>query len=405
LRAWYLIIAVFVALYCPAKPLLAGESDHLKASGYIKNFVIFRDQNDDTNVEALSRLRLRLDIKQSENASFELAYELLPRLRENGPRGDSPTLPRPGLLAYRAVDLDQTIYPSSETSGSDFALMQNLDRAFLALSTERFDITIGRQPVSFGSARVINPSDIISPFTYDTIAKEELVGSDSIRVKTPLAEMGEFDLGVVFGDDFEPDKSAAFLRLRSYFLMTDFSFMSMAFRENILLSIDLARSIRDAGVWLEASQTFAGGISDYTPEENYFRLSAGSDYSFTDKLYSYIEYHYSGAGSGNPGDYFNAVSETAFTDGAVYLLGRHYIAPGFSYEITPLFILNAQALINMEDGSILFSPGIEYSLAQDAFFQLRAFIGLGEESSDISDPESEFGLYPDVYYTALNIYF
>jgi hypothetical protein len=404
LRIWYLIITAFIALNGPAKSLSAGEVD-FKAGGYLKNFFILTDQNDSAHYEALSRLRLRIDITASENASFEFAYELLPRLRENGASREFTTLPRPELLAYRAIDLDQTIFPSHETSGSDFMLLQNIDRAFLSLSTAKYDITIGRQPVAFGSARVINPTDIIAPFTYDTIAKEELVGADSIRVRTPFSEMGELDLGLVLGDDFEPDKSAAFFRLKSYFFRTDLAFMSMVFRENILLSIDLARSIGGAGVWLEAAQTFSDAVSDYKPEENYLRLSAGSDYSFTDALYAYIEYHYSGAGSGSPRNYFKTVSETAFTDGAVYLLGRHYIAPGFSYEISPLLILNAQALVNIEDGSVLASPGIEFSLAQNVFFQMRAFIGIGKESADLSNPESEFGLYPDQYYTALNIYF
>jgi hypothetical protein len=268
-----------------------------------------------------------------------------------------------------------------------------------------WDISIGRQPVSFGSAHVINPSDIIAPFTYNTIAKEELVGVDALRVRTPLADMGELDLGVVFGEDFEPEKSAAFVRLKTYQISTDISFMTMIFRENILLSIDLVRSIGGAGAWIEAAQTLAGGAADYRPEENYFRLSVGSDYSITSKLYAYIEYHYSGAGNGRSEEYLKAIEETAFTDGAVYLLGRHYLAPGAAYEITPILVFNANALLNLEDGSILASPGFEYSITQDIYFQLMAFIGIGEESRDPLRPENEFGLYPDIYYVGLNFYF
>jgi hypothetical protein len=392
------------ALFVFTSPAHAEGID-IRPSGYIKNFLIATESSDDSTLEALSRLRLRLDVTLSDSSSFEFAYELLPRIRERDIRFFSELSPSRALLSYRALDFDESIYPHGSDSGSDFELFHNFDRAYLVLSTRLWDISIGRQPVSFGSAHVINPSDIITPFTYNTIAKEELVGVDALRVRTPLADMGELDLGVVFGEDFEPEKSAAFVRLKTYQISTDISFMTMIFRENILLSIDLVRSIGGAGAWIEAAQTLAGGAADYRPEENYFRLSVGSDYSITSKLYAYIEYHYSGAGNGRSEEYLKAIEETAFTDGAVYLLGRHYLAPGAAYEITPILVFNANALLNLEDGSILASPGFEYSITQDIYFQLMAFIGIGEESRDPLRPENEFGLYPDIYYVGLNFYF
>lgn len=381
-------------------PLQAEES-RIKASGYIKNFLILTDNQDDASVEALSRLRLRLDIAATESSSIEFAYELLPRLRESKAALKDSATQAPELLSYRAFDLDEMIYPEDEASGSNFLLAQNLDRLFLTLKTPSYDLYVGRQPVAFGSARVVNPTDIIAPFTYNTIAKEELMGVDAVRIKRPLSEMGELDMGLVLGDDFKPKESAAFLRLKTYQLKTDITLMTVFFRENILAGVDIVRSIGDAGAWLEAAQVFANAADDYMPDENYFRLSIGSDYSFTEKSYAYIEYHYNGAGKGRKENYRLSSDETAFTDGAVYLLGRHYLAPGFTYEIMPLLTFSGNALINLNDLSSLVSPILEYSVMQDIYASLGAFIGIGNTSS----PESEFGLYPDVYYTALNIYF
>jgi len=181
--------------------------------------------------------------------------------------------------------------------------------------------------------------------------------------------------------------------------------MTMVFKENILLGLDLARSIGGAGTWLEAAQTFADAANDYRPEENYFRLSMGADYSFTSRLYAFIEYHFNGAGTGNPEDYLNSASETAFTEGAVYLLARHYIAPGLSFEITPLIVFGSQLLLNMEDGSSLLSPSLEWSVSQNIYAGLSAFIGLGKESPDPDRPDNEFGLYTDTYFASLSFYF
>ena len=399
LRTFLLFFLILTSTLLLFRASAFADETGVKATGYARNFFILTNLGDDMAFDALSRLRLRLNVKPSESSYFEVAYELVPGFRD----GDisSAYVPGPALFSYRAVDLDENIYPPDKNSGSDFVLAQNLDRLLLTLSTSALDISIGRQSIAFGSARVINPTDIIAPFVYNTIAKEELVGADALRVKTPLSEMGELDMGIVFGDDFEPDKSAGFIRLKTYQVQTDIAFMVMVFRKNILVGIDLARSIGGAGAWFEAAQVFAQGASG----ENYLRLSVGADYSFTDGLYTYIEYHYSGAGTGSPENYFNAIAETAFTDGSVYLLGRHYIAPGLTYEITPLLVFSAQALVNVEDWSALGSTGFEYNAAEDVYVNLGAYVGLGQESDDPTRPENEFGLYPDVYYTALNFYF
>jgi hypothetical protein len=387
------------------QPAAFTDDTEITISGYIKNFFIRSDSDTDSTSEALSRLRLRLDIGISDSSSLELAYELFPRLRSQETRFFGELLPTEALQSYRAFDLEERIYPGDEESGSDFSLFQNLDRAYVSVATPDLDIAFGRQPVSFGSAHAINPTDVIVPFTYNTIAKEELIGVDAVRVKKPLSDLGEIEAGLVFGEDFEPDKSAAFLRLKTYQLRTDITFLAMVFRKNLLLGIDLVRSIVGANAWIEAAHTMANMTSHYEPEENYFRLSLGSDYSFTSDLYAYIEYHYSGAGSGEPEDYLIKLRETAFTDGAVYLLGRHYLASGFTYQVTPLLTFSGQALINLGDGSALFAPFVEYSIAQDIFIVLGAYIGIGEGLSDTGRPESEFGLYPDTWFTALNVYF
>ncbi|MDO8281870.1 MAG: hypothetical protein Q7U10_04495 [Thermodesulfovibrionia bacterium] len=395
------IIITFFALLLLCASAFAEEKK-IETSGYIRSFLIFTNSENDDSTELLSRLRLRLFIPKEDNISWEFAYELLPRLRQDAAIVSISANPQ---LIYRAFDLDELVYPGSADSGSDLALYQNLDRANVTFATDHFDVFIGRQALAFGSARVINPTDIIAPFTYNTIAKEELTGVDAIRIKTPFMEMGEIDMGVVSGHEFKPEESAAFIRSRSYIKKTDVSVMAMVFKENVLIGLDIARAIKGAGVWLEAAQVFANAAESYRPDENYFRLSAGADYSFTEKLYGYIEYHYSGAGSGRSGDYFSPINKTAFREGAVYLLGRHYIAPGFSYQITPLLLFSGSALINLNDGSALLSPVFEYSIVQDIYANLGAYIGSGDSSDNMLKPESEFGLYPDTYYAALNFYF
>jgi hypothetical protein len=400
LRLYFFFAALFAtALFTPD---YAYAETEIKASGYVRNFLVISDSENDTAFEALSRARVKLDIVTSGSTSFELAYEVLPWLRDLGGILSDRSFANSSFFTYRIDDLAENIFDDQD---SDFILAQNLDRGFLTYSASGFDLYAGRQPVAFGSARIINPTDVIAPFTVNTIAKDELVGVDAIRVKTPLGEMGEFDAGIVFGNDFNADESAAYVRMQSYLLKTDISLMTMVFKENILLGIDLTRSIGGAGAWLEAAHILANAADDHSSEQDYFRLSIGSDYSFTSRLYAFIEYHYNGAGTGAPSDYLKTANETAFTEGAVYLLGRNYLAPGLSFEITPLIIFGSQLLFNMEDGSALISPSIEWSVSQNIYAGFSAFIGLGKESSDPARPDNEFGLYTDTYFASLSFYF
>jgi len=399
-RLYFLTALLFTTtLFIPG---ITYAKPEISTSGYIRNFLVISDSKNDTAFEALSRARIKLNIKTSESLSWELAYEVLPWIRDRGGILSDRSFANSSFFSYRIDDLNENILDDQD---QDFVLAQNLDRAFLTYTATSFDLFVGRQPVAFGSARVINPTDIIAPFTVNTIAKDELVGVDAIRMKSPLAEMGEFDVGIVFGNEFNADKSAAFVRMKSYVLKTDISLMTMIFKENILLGLDLARSICGAGTWLEAAQVLSDAANDYRPEENYFRLSIGTDYSFTSRLYAFIEYHFNGAGTDNPVDYLNAATETAFTEGAVYLLARHYIAPGLSFEITPLLVFGSQLLLNMEDGSALLSPSLEWSVSQNIYAGLSAFIGLGKESDDPDRPNNEFGLYTDTYFASLSFYY
>ena len=399
-RLYFIAALLFITtLFIP--PITHAKPE-ISTSGYLRNFLVISDSKRDTAFEALSRARIKLNIVTSESSSWELAYEVLPWIRDREGILSDRSFANSSFFSYRIDDLAENILDDQD---QDFVLAQNLDRAFLTYSASSFDIYAGRQPVAFGSARIINPTDIIAPFTVNTIAKDELVGVDAIRIKTPIAEMGEFDIGVVFGNDFHADQSAAFVRMKSYVLKTDITLMTMVFKENILLGIDLARSIGGAGTWLEAAQTLADAANDYKPEENYFRLSIGADYSFTSRLYAFIEYHFNGAGSGTDSDYLNSSSDTAFTDGAVYLLARHYITPGMSFEVTPLIAFSSQLLLNVQDGSALFSPSLEWSVSQNIYAGLSAFIGLGKESVDPVTPENEFGLYTDTFFASLSFYF
>jgi hypothetical protein len=199
---------------------------------------------------------------------------------------------------------------------------------------------------------------------------------------------------------------------------TDISPLAIIFKQNLLLGFDIAGSIKDAGYWFEGAHVYANIADDHITTEDYFRFSTGLDYSFGENLYAYIEYHFNGAGEDSPDRYGALIlgleNAIAYREGAVYLYGRHYIAPGLSYQITPLLTFLAQALYNTGDRSILLSPNIQYSLSDNALIEAGAFAGIGKGSEIIRNSDtgvvnisanSEFSLYPDTFFLSAKYYF
>jgi hypothetical protein len=85
-----------------------------------------------------------------------------------------------------------------------------------------------------------------------------------------------------------------------------------------------------------------------------------------------------------------------------------YAGVALQWEAHPLLNLRAVALSNLEDGSALLAPGLDYSFAENAQLVTGAYLAVGRspryEPLDIV-ARSEFGMYPNVYHVDAKIYF
>jgi len=404
-------------------PLQAGS---IRISGYYKNFIIFFSMPDffiggknlDSNILSAvnNRFRLRMTIEPWQGVEFRLAYDLSPRIQD--PLLFNGTLFSPGIVSpgYRIADFRDRIVPYSQEGVHSFGLFHNLDRFMVMKRFKWADLFIGRQVIAWGSARLINPTDIIAPFSFNQLDTEERRGVDAVRLRIPLGMMDELDFGFVGGTNLDREKSAFFTRGKFYFLHTDFSLLLLGFRQHLMLGLDIARSIGEMGLWIESAwiNPFAFDEDENRADErSYFRLSGGMDYNLTPKTYGYIEYHFSSAGKKNPESYLKFFQSSAYKDGSVYLMSRHYIGAGLTYQLSPLIPVSILALFNLNDLSFMVSPSMEYNILENIYLSAGAYIGIGNEPeylfqiSSISEwgMKSEFGTYPDMVFTSFRIYF
>jgi len=401
------------------RPAAAGE---LKIGGYLKNYaVVFRlpEPNETEAKQFLLgisqvRLRLVLDYAPGPALLFQAAYDLSPRIQDPFFFRTSPFLLAPEAGNYRAADFRSLLVPAPGDPAGSFGLYHNLDRLSMTVKLKWGDLILGRQPVAWGSGRVTNPTDIIAPFSFHELDKEERFGVDAVRLRIPLGSLDELDAGYVFGRDFAFERSAFFLRGKVNVFKTDLSLLVLGFQNDLLLGMDMARSLGGSGIWLEAAVVFPEALIQRESRPSaYARLTAGIDRSLGDGVYAFLEYHYNSAGTSKPEEALALFSRPAYTRGSVYLMGRHYLAAGLNYQVTPLLSSSGLLLWNASDGSLALSPQAEYNISENIYLGAGATVGIGHRPSTSLFTESgtgpvlgsEFGSYPDFVFLSFRVYF
>ena len=398
-------------IYLMTTPLVGIADTEFQVGGYYKNFfTTFNSPIPDAPMigVVVNRLRLNLSYAPTDALSFAFAYDFTPRVQD--PSLFSESLIAVGIASsrYRVADLDSPIYPGKDEPVGSVGISQNLDRAAVQFSTDFADFSIGRDAIAWGSARIINPTDIIAPYTYDQLDTEDRVGVDAIRVRIPIGVMGEVDTGYIFGNNFKFGKSAVFLRTQLNAVETDFSILLMEFQRDLLIGLDITRGIGGAGFWLETAYVLTTPFDDLPDAaDNYLRTSVGLDYSFGGETYTFIEYHFNGAGAKSPENFLTNLEQPAYTRGGVYLLGTHYLAPGITHQLTPLISLSGQILFNLSDPSAWIAPQIAYNVAEDIHLSVGGFLSLGKrpKNTDSTELQSEFGSYPNLFFSSFRVYF
>lgn len=397
--------------------------DRFSIDGYWKNFFTMLKPvdydglvDDDPTGSVSYRLNLKLTCSPFDIVTMKLSYDIKPELVNGGMSSTEMLFGGVSGPTYRTDDLKTPLWPD-DFDGSGFVLNQNLDRLFLSLELPFADVLIGRQPIAWGNARAVNPTDVLAPFTFDALDTEERPGVDAFRMRFPVGMMSELDFGVLPGEKWDERTMAGFARGKFYILQTDIAVTGMYFRRDAMAGIDIARGIGGFGTWLEAAYVQPAITVDSIDQDAYIRLSAGTDYILSDGTYLFAEYHYNGAGFADPKGYVTALNKRAYTQGGVYLLGQNYLVAGGSYQFNMLWGAGGQIMFNADDYSGIIAPTIEYNVAENVYISAGAFISTGPSAKIIyiyekqavppiePDFGSEFGNYPDMAFASFRLYF
>lgn len=313
---------------------------------------------------------------------------------------------------------------SALDESSGFSVRGRMDRLSLRLRLPHMDFTVGRQPVSFGSAWFFTPLDLVAPFSPTVIDREYKPGVDAVRADFYIGTAGQVTAVAAYAGSWGLDGLVLAAHGRVNVGLWDISLLLAAVHEDFVVGLDAAGSIGDISV--RAAVTYTVPPEDAEDEEPFLRLVFGADYRFQSGITVLGEVYYQGIGESRPSRYLAFASSDRFSRGELWSMGRLYGALSVAAELNPIVSINAAITVNILDGSALFSPGLSWSISGNADLVVGAMFALGqrpapielanlfgsdglpmveEDFAQVFRARSEFGLLPHTAYLQINSYF
>jgi hypothetical protein len=367
----------FFSLLLLLHPVKANSFE-LNLSGSFKNLLIAGEsQSGGDTWSDLNRLRLDLDLKLSASVNIKVIYDNEAII--------GTVLDEPEFISGIEAN-EETLFDLTKTlvDNPDLFWRHTLYRIYLTYSSDEITLTVGRQRVSWGQTRIWNPTDLFNPVSPLQIEGGQRVGVDALNFEYSFGALS--GLNFVYAPD-ESDKMSVAFRLRTNITGYDLSVVAGYFREDNVIGLDFAGSIRDSGFRGEVAYTDPDVGDDFT------RLVLSWDYNFPNTLYLLLEYLYNDGNLGRDA----ARGELARFTGEIITKNKNFLAVVMSYELTPLIRPELSAIFDFDGGGIFLSPVVNYNIYANLDWMVAAQI--------FPSDSGEYEGLPDVYFTSIQWYF
>jgi hypothetical protein len=269
----------------------------------------------------------------------------------------------------------------------------SLYRGYLRVRTDRAELTVGRQRIAWGTAHFWSPADVFNPISPLQVEADERQGVDAAQLSLRLP--GTVRWSVVYAPQNGLDRSTEATRLAANIRNFDVAAFAGRFARDWVAGGTFAGQWGGAGLRGELTYTWRGN-----PEQaNALRLTFGSDYALSSKLYVVGEYFYNqgqpaGVSAGQPADPSVLLR---FTN-EIFTLDRHFLSAGMRYAMTPLFHLEGYTVVDLTGPGVFFMPVATYSLTANTDLKFGGEIFA-------SSPGREFHKVPGLAYVELVVHF
>ena len=371
-----------VALLIPTASPAWGQPSVL--SGYLQTVSLLSISGgfSESDLALYSRLRVAAE-PEFESVSLTLAYELTATIPQ--PEDSYVTVAR--VSGVGADSNDWLDLHGVLSDGEQFNARHRIDRLQLNWSpTDKVEVNLGRQAISWGTTLFLTPADPFIPFHPVDPFREFRSGTDAIRLRFYPNPLSECDL--VFRPsrlDGEEEFTALARGLTTWHNWEVSTWGGMLYDE----FAGAVGAAGDIGTWALRIEAVLRKIHGTLA----WRGTIGFDRSLqvdNRDLRIVLEYQRDGHGAVRQDDLERILESRAYRRGDFQALGRDQFAMQASYQIDPLWNISALVLWNLNNSSGIFAPGFSYSLSNEATIAGGMYLGAGESIPEESlPPDSE----------------
>ncbi|MDH5760867.1 MAG: hypothetical protein OEZ65_14875, partial [Gemmatimonadota bacterium] len=251
------------------------------------------------------------------------------------------------------LDLDGTLWNGSGSVGT-----YRLDRLHATVDAGRVEVTVGRQPISWGTTLVLSVADPFSPFDPSDPFREYRTGVDAVRVRVFPGPFTEIEAVV------RPVTTPSGSVLHTALLRGQTSLAGWALGGWAgILHDEAAAAAFLSGSWGATAVRGEASLRPHPRGGTAVRTALGVDRRFSPggrDLYVILEYMHDGFGVGNVSNLLELVYSKPFNRNEMQTMGSNVSVAQASLQLHPLVGVDALVLTNLNDGSALVGPGLTW---------------------------------------------
>lgn len=325
----------------------------LKLNGYVKSLngiFLYPDENS----MQWGLLHNRINSKWTPTSKFTAALEIRNRILY----GEAV---KSGMYYSPALDkdnglVDLTCLPFDTKPAK---MVSSIERLWTRYSSEKLELTIGRQRINWGLNLVWNPNDIFNTYSFIDFDYEERPGSDAVRMKIRTGEMSEFEVAAKPGKNKDDDVYAFMYKLNKAGF--DFQFLSGYYEKDAAIGAGWAGSLGQIGFKGEA--TYFHHAENFADTSGMVNATAEFDYTVAGKIYVNASYLYNSEGITKPDATLSANLVSGGNVSAKFLSpSKHSAFLQLKSISSPLFSAGISAIYFFEMNGMYVFPMLSYSI-------------------------------------------
>jgi len=298
---------------------------------------------------------------------------------------------------YRLWNLTRRITESDSVDN-----LQRIDRLNIRYSVDQWVAKIGRQAISWGHGLFFNPLDIANPFDPAVIDKEYKSGDDMLYLQGLQQNGNDIQFAIIPRRDekakINSAQSTYAAKYRGLWQNLDYDVLAAQHYNENLIGLGANIPFMEANV---NSDWLVSRVKNGTERNWILMANLGVSYSWTGwnkNIIGRAEYFYNGFGlSESPISAIDVYNSEALTNrimrGELYTLAKNYLAGGINIEIHPLFLLDINAFINLNDYSANLQILGNYNYSDYSNFSGGIILPIGPDGSEYGGLDSGINGY------------